>query len=277
MPTIAEAGRGAAGATSTGLGASRADVDGTVAPSTDRVVADCHCPTRHRPGPPAQARARPLLVAPRRLRHHGAMTSAPIKIHVSGLPFTRDCRPRWLLSELGVAYETVPVKIFGERPPEYLAVNPTGKVPFLEEADARIFESGAIVIYLADRYGAGVLAPRLDDAERAAYLQWIFFTQLNLEGPVARLFANRTFLRDRPGAAERAQEAQAEAQAKAALLEAHLATHAHLVGDRFTAADIMLGSTLFWMDRSQGLDGLPALRAYFERLRERPAFQTTFA
>lgn len=203
-----------------------------------------------------------------------------IKIHCSGRPFTRDCRPRWLLAELGLGYEKVPVGIFSGagKEPDYLAVNPTGKVPFLVDDGVAIFESGAILIYLADTYGAGNLAPALDDSARAEYLQWIFFAQTTLEAPATKLFANLTFLRERPGAGERAAEAEAELIAKAPIVAAVLGSRTYLLGDRFTAADIMLGTTLYWIASAGGgaLDKLPVLAAYYRRLAERAAFQATF-
>src|SRR5262245_41321854 len=99
---------------------------------------------------------------------------AAMKIYGGYKSFTRDCRPRWLLEELGMAYERIHVDIFaGEgRASAYLAKNPLGKVPFLEDGDAGIFESGAIVAYLADRYGIPRVSPELTSPRRAEYLQW---------------------------------------------------------------------------------------------------------
>lgn len=203
---------------------------------------------------------------------------AAIKIHVSGRPFTRDCRPRWLLEEIGVDYEKVTVGVFtgDTHKPEYLAQNPTGKVPFLIEGEAAIFESGAILIYLADRYGLGTIAPALDDPARAEYLQWLFFAQTTIEGPATQLFANRTFLSGRANAVERAAAAEAELIAKAPIVSAVLESRTYLLGDRFTAADIMLGSSLYWVKGGGSLDKLPILAAYYDRLSHRPAFERIF-
>ncbi|MCA9661644.1 MAG: glutathione S-transferase family protein [Myxococcales bacterium] len=205
-------------------------------------------------------------------------TASTIQIHVSGRPFTRDCRPRWLLEELGVAYTPVPVGIFSgdARKPAYLATNPTGKVPFLVDGEVAIFESGAILIYLADKYGAGEVAPAQDDPARGEYLQWLFFAQTTIEGPATRLFANRTFLRERPSAGERAAEAEAELIAKAPIVAPVLESRTYLLGDRFTAADVMLGSALYWVAGGGALDKLPTLAAYYGRLAARPAFQRIF-
>ena len=101
-----------------------------------------------------------------------------------------------------MAYELINVDIFaGEgRRPGYLAKNPLGKVPFLEDGDAAIFESGAIVAYLADRYGIPRLAPALEGPRRARYLQWMFYAPVTLDSPATRIFANRCLFPGEEGA-----------------------------------------------------------------------------
>lgn len=202
-----------------------------------------------------------------------------MKIYGGSKSFTRDCRPRWLLEELGMAYDLVNIDIFaGEgRSPAYLAKNPLGKVPFLEDGDAAIFESGAIVAYLADRYGIPRLAPELTSPRRAEYMQWMFYAPVTLDSPATRIFANRVLFPGKEGAEERAQQAAKEFDAPAKVLEQALVGRAHLLGDAFSAADIMVGSALVWVDRGQGLGGYPALKGYLERLSARPAFQKAYA
>jgi len=183
-----------------------------------------------------------------------------------------------LLTELGIAFESVTVDIFagGGGTPDYRRINPTGKVPFLEDGEIGIFESGAILIYLADKYGSGKIAPTLEDSTRAEYLQWLFFAQTTIEGPATRLFANRTFLKNQPDAEERAKSAIKELHAKVPIVRDVLAAKKYLLGDSLTAADIMLGSALFWIASAGGLEDFPVLAAYLQRLRERPAFELVF-
>jgi glutathione S-transferase len=202
-----------------------------------------------------------------------------MKIHCGYKSFTRDCRPRWLLAELGLPYEKVDVDIFaGEgRRADYLAVNPTGKVPFLEDEGVAIFESGAIVAYLADRYGVPQLAPALDDPARAAYLQWMLYAPATIDGPATRLFANTYLFPSEQGALERAQQAASDFAPVARVLQGALQGRAHLAGDRFTAADIMVGSALVWVDRAGGLVAYPRLKEYLGTLSERPSFRQVFA
>ena len=178
-----------------------------------------------------------------------------------------------------MAYEMVQVDIFvGEgHKPAYLAKNPLGKVPFLEDGDAGIFESGAIVAYLADKYGVPRIAPELASPRRAEYLQWMFFAPATLDSPATRLVANRYLFPSKDGAEERALQAQKEFAGPAKVLERALAGRTLLVGEEFSAADIMVGSALVWADKARGLNDYPALKAYLERLAARPAFQKVFA
>lgn len=202
-----------------------------------------------------------------------------MKIYCGYKSFTRDCRPRWLLEELGLAYEKINVDIFaGEhRREEYLAKNATGKVPFFEDGDVAIFESGAIVLYLADRYGLGTLAPEMSSPLRAQYLQWMFYAPVTLDGPTTRLFANTYLYPSHEGSEERAKQAAHELSPMARVLERGLEGKTYLLGDRFTAADIMIGSALVWADRAGGLPRYPTLKSYLGTLSERPAYQRVFA
>src|SRR5262245_20846682 len=191
-----------------------------------------------------------------------------MKIYGGYKSFTRDCRPRWLLEELGMAYETVQVDIFsgeGHKPP-YLAKNPLGKVPFMEDGDAGIFESGAIVAYLADRYGIPRIAPELTSPHRAEYQQWMYFAPVTLDSPSTRLVFNRYLFPSKEGAEERAVQAAKDLAGPAKVLERTLAGRTFLVGGEFSAADIMVGSALVWADKVQGLAEYPALKAYVGRL-----------
>jgi glutathione S-transferase len=206
------------------------------------------------------------------------MKGTNMKIYCGSRSFTRDCRPRWLLDELGVPYEKIQVDIFaGEgRNAEYLAINPTGKVPLLEDGGAVIFESGAIVAYLADRYGIPRLCPDLSSPARAEYLQWIFFGAVSVEPPAVRLLANAHIFPHQEGAAERAAQALKDLAAPAKVLEGALASRPYILGDAFSAADIMIGSSLVWADLGRGLGDYPTLKAYLGRLEQRPAFKTTY-
>jgi glutathione S-transferase len=190
----------------------------------------------------------------------------------------RSCRARWLLEELGLAYETVELPFTDRRTPEYLAKNPNGALPTLEDGDVVLFESGAICEYLLERYGAGRLQPSTEAPERPAYLQWFHWAEATAMPPIADL-VQHSFLRPEerriaaivPDAIERIQRCLA-------IIESTLATRPYIVGDTFTAADIMLGYTVYLTQLLGQLgEGHPTVSAYLARLAERPGYQAAFA
>lgn len=193
--------------------------------------------------------------------------------------WTRDNRVRWALDELGIPFEVVTVNAFaGEhKRPEYLALHPGGKLPVLVDGDLTLFESGAIVNYLAETYGADKIIPPMGSKDRALYHQWVFFATTSLEDPCVRLFVNACLFADRPGAQDRLKEALDDFADFAPVLEANLVNRQWAVGERFTGADILLGCDLFYANKANALAKYPALTAYFERLKARPAFQKTFS
>src|SRR5256885_12445889 len=188
------------------------------------------------------------------------------------VPMTRSNRPRWMLEELGIPYELVrldPRK--GEnQTPEYLAINPTGKVPALVDGEVKMFESAAIVAYLADK--SGKLAPPVGSAERPLYYQWLFFGMTTLEQPVSQYAKHSSTLPPEKRVAEVAEDAKTGVERALAPLDRAVADRQWLLGS-FSAADIVVGATLSWASGMRLLDGHPALLDYVKRLKERPAFQ----
>ena len=184
---------------------------------------------------------------------------------------TRATRPRWLIEEAGLDCEIVNVDLAaGEhKRPEFLAVHPLGKVPALTDGDLTIIESGAITLYLADRTN---LAPPPNSPARATYYQWAFYAVTQLEGPVGRYFhENRKAEGDRDPAVTAA--AAAELIVMLAPLEGALAGKQWLVDDRFSAADVLVGSILAWA-AAMGLTPAEGVIAdYVARCVARPAFK----
>jgi glutathione S-transferase len=194
------------------------------------------------------------------------------------VPRTRASRPRWLLEELGVPYELVrldPTK--GEtRTPEHLARHPLGHVPVLEDGDLRLFESGAICLYLADRFQDRGLLPPSGSPTRALCYQWIFYALTEIEPPFAAVGAQ---LR-KPEAERdlRVIAVESERMAKAvAQLEPALAKGPFLIGSTFSVADVIVGSMLAFARFRNVLPARPAFDAYLERIHQRPAFQRASA
>jgi glutathione S-transferase len=183
------------------------------------------------------------------------------------VPRTRASRPRWILEELGVPYELIRLESADTKKPEYLSVHPLGKVPALVEDGVTLFESAALCLHLADKYGEGKLAPAPGTTERALYYQWILFAMASIEPHLSRY----TQLRSSEGdAAEREREAKSIGE-HLGLLEKALAGRQFIVGDRFTAADVVVASVCSWA-KLLGLTGeLPECDAYAKRLLARPA------
>jgi glutathione S-transferase len=178
----------------------------------------------------------------------------------------RSSRPRWLLAELGIPVEERRLDYMkGDHQAEdYRKINPFCKIPSVEVAGETLFESGAICLYLADRFGQGKLAPSPEAPERAEYLQWLFWASSSLDPAVFKIF--------RPGMNPSVQElADHRAFLKPALsaLDERLRTRLYVLGDRFSAVDVIIGHTLGMADRWKLLEGHQALRDYVARLQSR--------
>ena len=194
-------------------------------------------------------------------------------IKVYHAPRTRSIRILWLLEELGVPYAIERVA-FAPAPAPFAQATPFGKVPALEDGDVTMFESGAMVEYLLERYGRGRLAPAIGSAERAPFLQWLHFsesTAFNLIGTVVWLVLYR---KDADQNAALIADAKARAAVGLDFLERHLGDSEFVLPSGFSAADIMLGFTLS-AARAFGIldDRFTRLNAYSKRLESRPALQ----
>ncbi|MBI3783230.1 MAG: glutathione S-transferase family protein [Deltaproteobacteria bacterium] len=188
---------------------------------------------------------------------------------------SRSVRPRWLLEELGVPYELVRLNFGNQehKAPEYMKIHPHGAVPALVDGDIKMFESAAICLYLADKYADKGLAPKIGTPARAAYYQWMVYSMATLEPPIIQIFMNTVMLPEEQRSAKAVEEAKKSFTTIAAVLEQALAGRSFLLGDQFSAADVMVGSTLGWAQFMGVLEGHPTLQAYVARLSERPAFQ----
>lgn len=184
---------------------------------------------------------------------------------------TRSIRARWMLQELGVDFEAVTVNLVaGEhRHPEFLKINPAGKVPVLIDDGLILNESVAIVQYLGEKYPDFGFIPT-DPRLRADAHRWILFTVTELEQPLWRI-SRHTFLypeEDRLPAD--VALARRDFLPMAAVLESHMKEHTYAVGDRVTIADFIVAYTLDWADEVQLLGEFPTLRSYLERMYARP-------
>lgn len=189
------------------------------------------------------------------------------------VPMTRSLRPRWMLEELGVPHELVRLdpKAGDNKTPAYLALNPTGHVPTLVDGEVVLFESAAMLLYLGDKYADKGLAPAIvASADRAEYLKWIVYGMAELEPGLAATFAHGFRLPEDRRKADVLAWGREKAKGAMGPLAARLAGREFLVGERFTAADVLLGSQLGWA-RMMGLVEDEVLAGYLKRVMARPA------
>ena len=188
-------------------------------------------------------------------------------------PNTRASRVLWMLEEAGVAYDRVLVDIHdpgAPRDPDFALASPMGKVPALADGDVKMADSAAICLYIADRYPECGLAPSLDDPTRGRYLYWMIYTPGVMEPAMAE-----RFLDTEPN---RLSHGWGDFDAMVETLENGLQQAGPwLLGDRFCAADIMVGSSVKIMERFNVLPDSPVLREYGDRCAARPAYASAMA
>lgn len=183
-------------------------------------------------------------------------------------PRTRSFTALWLMEEAGRPYERVLTDITtgAQKTSEYLAINPMGKVPALGDGDATLAEAAAICAYVAERYPQAKLAPPLGDPLRAKYLYWLFFSPGCIEPAIVQL---ATRIEMNPVAA-----GWGEAQRVFDVLDAAVTKGPWILGQTFSAADIVIGSGLnFAVRMFKMAPSRPSFDAYLDRCAARPAFQ----
>ena len=192
----------------------------------------------------------------------------------------RSCRVRWLLEELGLDYEVVTMQFKPEslQSPEYLAKNPAGRIPTLEDGDTVIFESGAILQYLLEKYGKGRFEPKVGSPERPAYLQWFHFGEGTALPPISDFVQHAMMRPEDKRIAAMVPDAAERIQKTLAVLDGALKDKQYIAGNEFTAADIMVAYAVHLTSLTGQLgDAHPNVKAYFARVGARPAFQKAFA
>ena len=194
-------------------------------------------------------------------------------------PQTRAGRPRWLLEEIGEPYELVRLDMAkgDHKAPDYLKVHPHGAVPAFVDGDLALFESAAICAYLADKFPHQHLAPPLESKARGLYYQWMIYSMATLEPPVLQVFLNTVMLPEGQRSAAAVEEGKTKFAEVARVLNQALTGKSFLLGEQFSAADVMIGSTLIWAKFMGLTGGFPEIEAYMERLSARPAFQRASA
>lgn len=181
---------------------------------------------------------------------------------------TRAARALWLLEEAGVPYERVHVDVrdpAARGNPAFRAASPMGKVPALEDGAVRIWDSGAICAYVADQYPEPGLAPPIGNPDRGAYLMWLMYTNSVIEPAMGEKFLQQPVNTSRNGWGSWDQMLDT--------LRAGLERGPWILGERFSAADVLLGTSCDFMRTFKMLTDDPVLFAYADRCAARPAFQ----
>jgi glutathione S-transferase len=183
-------------------------------------------------------------------------------------PRTRSFSSLWLMEETGQPYERVLVDLSkgAQKAPEYLAVNPMGKVPALKDGEATLAEAAAICAYVAERYPEAKLAPSLSDPLRAKYLYWLFFAPSCIEPAMVQVATKIEMSSVSAG--------WGDAQRVFDVLDAALAKGPWILGETFSAADIAIGSGLnFAVRLFKMVPSRSSFERYIDACAARPAFQ----
>jgi glutathione S-transferase len=199
-------------------------------------------------------------------------------IEIYHVPGTRGIRPIWTCEELGLHYRVIPVDFSAEyrASDEWRRMNPVGKVPVLTDGELTMFESGAMVQYMLDRYGEGRLQPPAGTPEHALYLQWSWFAEATMARPLGEIVNHRRAFPEAEQNPKVIEEMQGRVWLCVAALDQALEGREFLLGE-FTAADSMTGYSLMLVGRLAPGE-LPAnVSSYWERLSSRPAYKAATA
>ncbi len=193
-------------------------------------------------------------------------------------PRTRAMRILWLLEELQLPYELERGEFDPTTDRFFIQKTPTGKYPTLVDGEVTLCESGAIVEWVLERHGEGRLAPPVGTPERAAYLQWLHYAEGTAFPPVGIVVWLSRYRNEGEAQAVLLEDARARAAASLDYVEQAIGAGPYLLGDDFSAADCMMGFTVFAAQSAGVLDErFPNLAAYLARLASRPALQKVLA
>ena len=197
---------------------------------------------------------------------------------------SRSDRLIWLFEELGLEYgREWQVQTFARdpktqrSPAEMQALHPYAKAPMLRDGDRVLIESGAIFEYVLGRYGAGELMPKTSDPDWPDYLQWMHFAEGSAMLPILLDHFQAAGLAGPPGESALAGMAKSGMDQLYGYIEMVLGKHKFFAGDRFTAADVMMGWVVEVVDTRGEITPYPAMQRYLAAMRARPAYQRAHA
>lgn len=190
-------------------------------------------------------------------------------------PRSRAQMVHWMLEEVGVPYRTVLIDFEKKehKTPEFLAINPMGKLPTLVYGGTTVTETGAIISFLADMFPKAGLAPATDDPKRGSYFRWLFFAAGCFEPALLDTMLKR------PEPEPKAAVGYGSYPEVLNALKTALTPGPYLLGETFSAADVYVGSEINWamMFGAPGLKGEPIFDDYVARITARPAYQRASA
>jgi glutathione S-transferase len=200
-------------------------------------------------------------------------------LKIYGTAASRAARPLWLAHEMGLAHEHIPLPFTGgaTRTPEFLAINPNGRIPVVDDDGVLVWESMACVLYLAERFNApGVpLLAAQDHAEQAEILRWSFWVVTECEKDALAFLMHRILMPADRRKPQLADDAERHLLVPLRVLDQHLQTRPYLAGERFTAADICVASVLAWVQGAAALMAqCPRVDDWLQRCLSRPAYRT---
>jgi glutathione S-transferase len=200
-----------------------------------------------------------------------------LSLRIYGIARTRAFRALWMAEELGLVYEHLPIEIgdAGARAPEFLKINPNGRLPFIEDDGFVLFESLAITLYLAKKHSTGKLYPGTLQGEAKAW-QWTSWALNEVDRGVNIWSLHAVRLPQAERDAAKRDEALKVVASPFKVLDAALANHPYLLGDDFTVADLNVAAVI---SRAVDMDlsAVPNLKAWLSRCRERPAARKALA
>ena len=192
--------------------------------------------------------------------------------HVKG---TRSIRPIWICEELNLEYETEIISFSQEyrSSTEWRKINPVGKVPAMIDGKMTMFESGAMVQYLIDKYGNGRLQPKVGTCEQALYLQWCWFSEATFSRPLGEIVNHKRVFNEDQQSEAMIREMQARARLCMKAIDEALVDKEYICGDNFTAADVMLGYSVMLCLKLAPTENCRRVNIYWNKLQQRDAYK----
>jgi len=199
-------------------------------------------------------------------------------LRIYGTAASRAARPLWVAQELGLAYEHIALPYVGgaTRTPEFLKVNPNGRIPVVDDDGVLVWESMACTVYLAERFlgSTGLSLAARNHAERAEILRWTFWVVTECEKDALIFLMHAMVMPPERRKPQLAEESLRHLAGPLRILDQHLQDRPWLAGDRFTVADICVASVLAWVEGASDLMAqCPQVRDWLQGCLARPAFQ----